>query len=178
MSKENNKRCYLGDRKVRKKYPKSFFTSKSVEDRKYGDKNERHVGQFLKRWFSKNSFERDTTGWNEIDYKDHLGKICVELKSRRIRKNTYDTIIIGKNKYDVMKRYMKKGYKGYFLFKFVDKLCIYEVPQKLPHDITFNKGGTYKRGYDETNTCLYIPIKKYLKDCCDFESYEEYIENK
>lgn len=176
MSKENNS-CYLGDRKVRKKYPKSWYNKKSVEDRKMGDRNETYVSQFLKKWFSKNTFERDTTGWNEIDYKDHLGKIAIELKSRRIKKNTYPTIMIGKNKYDVMKRYMKKGYKGYFLFKFYDNLCIYEVPQKLPQDIIFSQGGTNKRGYDEYSECMYIPTK-YLVDCYKYESYENYIENK
>ena len=174
MSKENN--VYLGDRKVRKKYPKSWNNKYSIEDRKMGDRNEKYVNQFLKKWFSKNTFERDTTGWNEIDYKDHLGKIAIELKSRRIKKNRYATIMIGKNKYDVMKRYMRKGYKGYFLFKFIDRLCIYEVPKKLPQDIIFQQGGTNKRGYEEYSECMYIPTK-YLKDCYDYNSYEEYIEN-
>jgi hypothetical protein len=160
----------------RKKLPKSWNNRKAVEDRKMGDANERYVSAFLKKWFCKNSFTRDTTGWNEIDYVDNLGKIAIELKSRRIKKTRYDTIMIGKNKYESIKRYMKKGFKGYFLFKFTDKLCIFEVPKKLPQDITFYQGGTNKRGYDEYSECMYIPIK-YLKDCRDYENYQSFIEN-
>ena len=176
MNKEKTN-SYLGDRKVRTKYPKSWNNFKSIQDRKMGDRNEIYVNNFLKKWFNKNTFERDTTGWNEIDYKDHLGKIAIELKSRRIRKKTYKTIMIGKNKYEVMKRYMKKGYKGYFLFKFTDRLCIYEIPNKLQEDVIFEQGGTNKRGYDEYSECMYIPTK-YLVDCYDYNTYEEYIENK
>ena len=142
----NNK--YYGDRMFRRKLPKTWNNKKSIADRKMGDDNERYVSAFLKRCFPKNSFTRDITGWNPIDYTDDLGKICIELKSRRIKKKRYKTIMIGKNKYDSAIKYMKKGYKAYFLFKFTDKMCIYEVPKKLPQDIEFYRGGTDKRGRD------------------------------
>ena len=167
--------AYYGDRKFRKKLPKSWNNRKAIEDRKMGDHNERYVSAFLKRWFPKNSFTRDTTGWNVIDYTDNLGKIAIELKSRRIKSNRYDTIMIGKNKYDSIKKYMSKGFKGYFLFKFTDKLCIYEVPKRLPQDIYFATGGTCKRGYDEYSECMYIPIK-YLHTCRDYNSYDDFIQ--
>jgi hypothetical protein len=167
------KRKYLGNSKK----PKSWYNKKSIEDREMGNKNEIIISDFIKKWFTKNSFKRDNTGWGVIDYVDDLGKMVIELKSRRIKKNTFPTIIIGKNKYNEVLRYMKKGYKGYFLFKFTDRLSIYEVPQKLQKDVYFKQGGTNKRGYNEYSECMYIPIK-YLRDCYNYNSYEEYIENK
>ena len=161
---------YYGDRMFRKKLPKSWNNRKAVEDRKMGDKNERYVSAYLKKFFPKSNFTRDTTGWNVIDYLDKTNRFAIELKSRRIRKNRYDSIMIGKNKYDSIKKYMSRGYKGFFLFKFTDRMCIYEVPRKLPQDIEFRQGGTNKRGYDEYSECMYIPIK-YLKDCRDYEDY-------
>ena len=169
--------AYYGDRCFRKNLPKTWNNVNSVSDRRMGDDNERYVSAYLKKWFPKNSFTRDTTGWNAIDYLDNNGKIAIELKSRRIRSDRYETIMIGKNKYDSMIKYMKKGFKGYFLFKFTDKLMIFEIPKILPQDICFAKGGTNKRGRDEYSKCMYIPTK-YLIDCKEYDNYETFIENK
>ena len=170
-----SKSAYYGDRMFRRKLPKSWNNKKAIDDRKMGDSNERYVSAFLKKWFNKNTFTRDTTGWNAIDYTDDLGKIAIELKSRRIRSNKYDTIMIGKNKYDSILKYRQEGYNRCFLFKFTDKLCIYEIPNHLPQDITFRKGGTNKRGYDEYSDCMYIPTK-YLHSCRDYNNYDAYIQ--
>ena len=166
---------YAFGRQYRRKYPKSWNSRQAVADRKMGETNEVYLGKFLKKWFPKNNFARDNTGWNVLDFSDDLGKIKVELKSRRINKEKYPTIMIGKNKYNAMIKYMKKGYIGYFLFKFTDKLCIYEVPKNLPQDISFARGGTNKRGCDEYSECMYIPTK-YLKDCYDYTDYDDYIQ--
>ena len=158
-----SKSAYYGDRCFRKNLPKTWNNCKSVSDRRMGDDNERYVSAYLKKWFPKNSFTRDKTGWNAIDYVDQNGKIAIEL-------------MIGKNKYDSAIKYMKKGFKGYFLFKFTDKLMIFEIPKILPQDICFAKGGTNKRGRDEYSKCMYIPTK-YLKDCKEYKDYNTFIEN-
>ena len=87
---------YAFGRQYRRKYPKSWNSKQAVADRKMGETNEVYLGKFLKMWFPKNNFTRDQTGWNVLDFSDDLGKIKVELKSRRIKKHRYDPIMIGK----------------------------------------------------------------------------------
>ena len=93
------------------------------------------VSKLLAKWFKNSNFKEDTSGWKVLDYVDYKNKKCIELKSRRIHKYQYETIMIGKNKYIKSRKMMMKGYEAFFLFKFTDRICIYPVPMILQPEI-------------------------------------------
>ena len=163
----------IDSRTKRKKLPKNFYNDKCIADRKLGDENETIITAFLKKWFKNSCFQDDKSGWRVLDYVDKKNKIVVELKSRRIHKYQYETIMIGKNKYIKSRKMMMKGYKAFFLFKFTDRICIYPVPMILPPSIETRRGGTNKRGRDEYSDCLYIP-NQLLYDVRDYKDYDDF----
>ena len=144
-----------------------------MQNREFGNKNEKIVFDVISKWFKNSSFKEDKTGWGVIDFIDNKNKLCVELKSRRIKKWAFPSIIIGKNKYTQSRKLMMKGYKAFFLFKFLDRICFYPVPMILPNCIDKKKGGTDKRGKNEMSDCLYIPMGL-LYDIKDFDNYEDF----
>jgi hypothetical protein len=161
------------NRSYRKKMPSNFYNPIAVRNRQMGNKNEKIVLKVLSKWFENSEFKEDQTGWGVIDFVDDKNKFCVELKSRRIKKWGFPSIIIGKNKYIQSRKMMMKGYKAFFLFKFSDRICFYPVPMILPECIEKKKGGTDKRGKNEMSDCLYIPMGL-LYDIEDFDNYEDF----
>lgn len=157
----------------RKKMPSNFYNHIAVRNRQMGNKNEKIVLKVISKWFENSEFEDEKTGWGVIDFVDKKNKLCVELKSRRIKKWGFPSIIIGKNKYIQSRKMMMKGYKAFFLFKFIDRICFYPVPMILPNCIEKKLGGTEKRGKNEMSDCLYIPMEL-LYDIDDFDNYEDF----
>ncbi len=165
---------YNGGRMVNKKLPKSYHTEVAGRDRKYGDAYEVKFNKLINTWFDC-PFEKERSGWGTIDFFNKDNKVAVEVKRRRINKGQFYDIIIGYNKYRAARKLMRKGYKVYFFWKFKDRLCFWNVPTILPDYVKIAKGGTYRRGNNETSDCLYIPMDK-LEDWKDFPSYIDYME--
>tara|TARA_R100000773_G_scaffold2152_2_gene2941 strand:+ start:1570 stop:2106 length:537 start_codon:yes stop_codon:yes gene_type:complete len=169
---------YLGKKEgrilVNKKLPKSFNTIQAQNDRRFGDSYERKFKRIIDGWFGCD-FQHEKSGWGAIDFINQENKIAVEIKRRRITKGQFYDIMIGYNKYRQARKLMRKGYKVYFFWKFQDRLCFWNVPAILPSYCRVEKGGTYRRGYNETSECLYIPMDKLL-DWKDFPTYISYME--
>lgn len=162
------------------KYPKTYNNAVSISNRKMGKKNEGIVLSIIRNFFNAKFFDNENRNkWEVIDFVDEEDKLCIENKSRNITHNQYDTIMISYHKYKAIKKLMEKGYKGFFSFYFEpeNKLFLYELKEELENDIEIRRGGTTKRGYNEFTDCLYIPIK-YLIDIDEYDSYEDYKNNK
>lgn len=161
---------------INKKLPKSFKSSKAGEDRRYGDVYEKRFETLINNWCNC-KFNGGTTGWEQIDFINKENKIGIEIKRRRIRKFQYPTIMISYSKYTAARKLMLKGYKVYFFWKFTDRLCFWQVPTIIPPTIKIRNGGTFRRGYDETNDCMYIPMED-LNDFNEYPTYIDYMETK
>lgn len=154
---------------------KNFNHINCKKDRRLGFKKENKFEKWLceRDWFP-GVFEKNK-GWSVLDYTNIEEKIIIELKGRRCEKYTYDTTIIGYNKYLKARKLMGKGYKVFFFFSFSDRLCFYEVPTILPDIIKIKDAGTSRRGKAEYKKHLYIPTLM-LYDVIDFPNYSKYRE--
>ena len=83
--------------------------------------------------------------------------IRVELKSRRNKKNTYATTLIGKNKVDNAKR-IQIDVKSYFVFDFTDGLYCIKYNEELFKTFEVVTKGRNDRGKDEYNKYYEIPV--------------------
>jgi hypothetical protein len=101
---------------------------------------------------------KDPNKYATMDY--YCDCCLVELKSRNVKKDTYTTTIIGMNKI----LYCLKSKKlCYFVFEFTDGLYYWMLNKFDLKEFEIKKGGTIKRGYDEINDYLYIPVDKLIK---------------
>lgn len=156
---------------------KDFYNPISISNRKQGKKYEDIVLSLIRPFFNAKFLNNENRQKEVIDFIDRDDKLCVETKSRNINHNTFETILISYHKYTASLELMKKGYKAFFSFYFVkdNKLMLYEIKDKLEYDIEIKQGGTNKRGIDDYNKCLYIPLK-YLIDTDKYVSYQDYKE--
>ena len=95
-----------------------------------------------------------------------------EVKSRRVKKNQYDTTIIPSHKI------RKTDKKQYFLFNFIDKLCYIEYNEEKWKD--FKRGMIQIRRsgiIDKPTEHIYIPIKD-LEDLVDTNIYDKEVDEK
>lgn len=76
----------------------------------------------------------------------------IELKSRRIRHNQYDDMMIGANKIVAASKTHKDVY---FVFNCSDGVFYWKY-DKDTDDVSFRFGGTMRRGYDERCECAFI----------------------
>ena len=86
--------------------------------------------------------------------------ILIELKSRRVKKNTYPTTMIGKTKVDLM---LNNGKRVIAIFKFLDGTFEIEITKEITGKFDIREGGRCDRGRPELNQYYYIPIEL-LKD--------------
>ena len=85
--------------------------------------------------------------------------LVIELKSRRINHNRYDTLFFGKNKYDKGCQYQMEGLRVYYVFNCLDGIYYWEQNG----DECFHKsGGRFDRGRPEVQMLTNVPTK-YLK---------------
>tara|TARA_R110000824_G_scaffold203240_6_gene387652 strand:- start:913 stop:1329 length:417 start_codon:yes stop_codon:yes gene_type:complete len=125
-------------------------------DREFGLKSERElkdiIGAFLGTKLEKLDY------FNAFDY---IGdNVVVELKTRRNKKNTYPTTLVGANKIIEGKAHINNGYRVFYMFRFTDG--IYFIEQ---NDIDFDDIRPFTRSRDnraETKDYCYINIKNLL----------------
>ena len=108
-------------------------------DLSYGLISEEVVIDLLQKHFG-TTFKHNG-GYATFDFTSINGDIEVELKSRRIRHDQYDTAIIGFNKVEYCRNPDKKYY---FAFLYTDGLYI--VQHKADLFKTFTRNQTYYRG--------------------------------
>jgi len=126
----------------------------------FGFKKEKDVLPYFNKKFGCSAvLQKDK--WATFDYYDKDNKVYGELKSRRVRKKQYDTIMIGYNKIRKGLKLIEEGYKVYLLWCFTDKLCYYELTAEFNKEwVSFNHLGRYDRGRNERQDLAFIPVDK------------------
>ena len=121
------------------------MNEKKIIDLDFGLNEENKILPFLKEYFKNDNIVK-TSQNNFFDYECEGLKI--ELKSRRIKHNKYDSLIFGKNKWD-------KGI-DYYIFNCLDGIFLYKQDKnQIPQ---FKKGGRFDRGRPEIQDLAHIPI--------------------
>lgn len=129
------------------------------KDFQYGFKNELTIIRQLKNVF--NNIEKNDDRYNHFDYRDDKFKIDIELKTRRIYKGQYNTIIFAECKLEEGRRKMKEGIseRVIYCFNFDTKdkkskeLWYWEDDGVCEVDVGIL--GNYKRG-DSGKRCIHI----------------------
>ena len=120
----------------------------------YGKSQETILFEILKETFP--SLERTIGKYDDWDYFDETLKYKIELKSRRINSNSYDSTIIGSNKIFKGKKEKKKGYKILYIFNYLDDIVYYRLRTK----------DEFRQAYFNDKYHTFIPknkLKKFLK---------------
>lgn len=98
-----------------------------------------------------------TDKYNFFDLLDSNKKFVIEVKHRNIYSNTYNSSMIGENKFIRAKDYNSKGYNIYFVVKFKDGLFEYKYNINDKHKINDIPG------HQNGNNYVFIDMKKFIK---------------
>ena len=131
------------------------MNDKKIADLSFGQDNEIRVRQRLERLFGP---LETTAQMDEFDFKND--NFIIELKTRRITKNKYDTTMVGENKVVKGFEYQIAGKRVIFVFDFVDCMCLWELNRDEYH---VKHGGRWDRGKAEIKSYCYIPTKYLLE---------------
>ena len=82
--------------------------------------------------------------------------LVIELKSRRINHNKYDTLFFGKNKFDKGLCYQSEGVRVYFVFNCLDGIYYWEMNE---NECFHKKGGRFDRGRPEVQMLTNVKIE-------------------
>jgi len=131
------------------------MNDKKMIDLSFGKDNEIRVKQRLERLFGP---LQETQPMDEFDFKND--GFYIELKTRRVTKNKYPTTMVGENKVIKGFEHQLAGKRVFFVFDFVDCMCIWELNRDEYH---VKHGGRCDRGRPEIKSYCYIPIKYLLE---------------
>lgn len=129
-----------------------IFAEKYNQDRSFGIAQEENTFEKLKTKFGED-LEKIPSRYSVFDFKN---KGCyVELKSRRCKKDTYPTTMIGENK---LKNASKRETDTFFAFNFEDGLFYWKYNKEDidAGKVTFKEGGRFDRGRVEKSLYAYI----------------------
>ena len=94
----------------------------------YGKQKEKEVFLTLKEKFK--NIQETKERYSDWDFIDKEGKILIELKSRRVNSNKFNSTILGSNKIHKGRKCSLEGYKVYYIFNFLDKILYYRLKNK------------------------------------------------
>ena len=117
-----------------------------------GDEAEDRLTNTFKNYFCYELI-KDPNPYAIMDY--HCSCCLVELKSRNIKKNTFETTMVGMNKINYA---LKSKKMSYFVFEFTNGLYYWILNKEELKTFEIKKGGTTKRGEIEEKDYLYILI--------------------
>lgn len=128
-------------------------------DLKFGFNKEKDILPIFNTFFNCNAVIASDK-YAIFDFHDEEKKIYGELKSRRVRKDKYPTIMIGYNKVKEGLKKIEDGHDVFFLWCFTNRLCYYKLTKDFNKDwVIFNETARTDRGRDEKSDIAYIPIK-------------------
>lgn len=128
------------------------LNEKKISDLAFGFNEEEKLLPFLKDYFKNDNIEKTKEKNNLFDYT--CDGIKIELKSRRIPHNKYDSLIFGKNKYDKGLEYISNNEEVYYIFNCIDGIYLWE--QTTTQTPQFKKGGRFDRGRPEVQELAHI----------------------
>jgi len=132
------------------------------EDLKFGLENEKKVLPVLEQ-FLETKLKKDTNPYSIYDWWNETKTVFVELKSRRIAHNQYETAMIGENK---VKMCNNPSINYYFVWLYTDGLFYLKYDKKLFD--SFDKkelkiSFRYDVGRSEISNVIHIPYKLLTK---------------
>ena len=128
------------------------MVNKYSKDYDFGIANENNLLCTIKSYFD-NDLECCADQYSVVDFTS--ANTNIELKSRRIKHNKYDTAMIGKNKIDYL---LNDNKRGYIVYKYIDGLYYVEINKENVNRFNLGKGGRWDRGKEEVSDIYYIPI--------------------
>ena len=129
------------------------MVNKYSKDYDFGIANENNLLCTIKSYFD-NDLECCADQYSVVDFTSDTTNI--ELKSRRIKHNKYDTAMIGKNKIDYL---LNDNKRGYIVYKYIDGLYYVEINKENVNRFNLGIGGRYDRGKNEVSEIYYIPVE-------------------
>ena len=130
-------------------------------DLKYGDEGENRVYEQLCRIFGPLQHLSKEDQFSEFDFKNE--RFYVEVKRRRNTKLRYPTTMVGENKVIKGLGLQQGGYRVFFAFDFVDKLCLWELNRD---EYEVAHGGRTDRGKPEIKSYCFVHTN-FLMDVID-----------
>ena len=121
----------------------------NLKDCKFGCKNEDEVLPILDNYFDTKLIKNDK--FNPIDFEND--KYRIELKSRRCKKTTYNTIMFNISKL----KHFTNDKENYIFFKFTDGLYYYKWTNESMKECYQSFIGRRDRGKDERINAVLIP---------------------
>ena len=120
-------------------------------DLEFGHTEENRVKSILENYFGNlNTLDK----YNPFDFENE--NYLIELKSRRIPHNQYDTAMVN---YSKLLKTSKEKRDRYIIFNYSDGLFYWRVNNA---DYTIGKGGRNDRGILETYIMAYVPKEKLI----------------
>ena len=129
---------------------------KKLEDLDFGLNAEINIEDTLKKYFKglrKKKGKNDPFDWD-------IDNGVLELKTRRINHDKYDTLFFGKNKFDKGECYLKEGMRVYYIFNCKDGIYYWE---QNASQCFHKKGGRFDRGRPEVQMLTNVPIQHLKK---------------
>ena len=130
-------------------------------DLKYVDEGENRVYEQLCRIFGPLQHLSKEDQFSEFDFKNE--RFYVEVKRRRNTKLRYPTTMVGENKVIKGLGLQQGGYRVFFAFDFVDKLCLWELNRD---EYEVAHGGRTDRGKPEIKSYCFVHTN-FLMDVID-----------
>jgi hypothetical protein len=132
------------------------MNTQKIKDIKLGNESEKEMKPLIENHFG--ILLHMTQPHYEFDYFNDTKKILIELKTRNCKKNKYYDTMIGYNKIVKANEMIKLGYNIYFVFKFTDQNCIFQLHSNS--NLIVKNGGRVDRGSREIKKYAYIPTNK------------------
>lgn len=133
------------------------FQSKVNNDLEWEAKSINGIQSYLEGLFE-TPLER-TPHFHKFDFKSSDNSLFFEVKSRRNRMNSYPTTMIPQGKINwALAHILPKGGRAFFVFHFLDCLCLIEYTQEKFKSFEVKRGGRFDRGGPEVNQYCFIPV--------------------
>ena len=133
-----------------------------AEDLKMGELNEsKHINTLCEKF--ETELIKDTNKFSIMDWSNKNSTIYVELKSRRVNHNTYQTAVVGLNKVNFCNDSTKTYY---FAFAYQDGLYYIKYDKDLFKTFSIQHMKiSYRKdvGRNEINDVIHIPIELLIK---------------
>lgn len=127
----------------------------TTTDFNFGVKNEEKLLETLSKKYNNLKL---TDKYCPYDYENE--GTLIELKSRRINHNQYETTMI---QYKKIEYFLKSSKKCFCYFNFLDGLYYFEINKGNVEKCSIGIGGRADRGRVESYKMLYIPIDLLVK---------------
>lgn len=131
--------------------------NKKSQDLRFGFQSEKDSHAILSQVFGELKDTKDKYG-THFEFDKYNDNYFIELKTRRIRHNQYDSLMFGKNKYIKGEELLKENpeLEIYYIWRCNDGIYYWKHGSS---DFTERISGRRDRGCIEENMCIHIKIK-------------------